>query len=166
MLIFWKVRFFDKQTRTFGDRSLLLNTQTLDPPTRAAIEFLAESGTRESQRELIRLRQLFIEQDWQTALHEQIAGGSTPRFVHPRDYLEDEQGKEISLQQLGPLLTGDPDAMLVPSGAQPHDIELMKAERVPIPLQSVTLTADELRILAYFARDFRELDESAFRKVI
>lgn len=163
MLIFWKVRYFHRQQRTFGDHELCLNTESLDPATRAAIEFLAVSRTRQSERGMLRFRSLFAERDWKTAL-EEISPGGVPQFVALPDYLEDELGTEITSRELGPLLTGDPEAILVPSGMRSHDLELMRADPKPIPLEAGLLSDEELRVLAYFARDFRELSESAFRK--
>ena len=56
MLVFWKTRYLNRVDRNFGDRSLYLDTRTLDAATRAAIELLVEMenmnhrGHRGSQR--------------------------------------------------------------------------------------------------------------------
>lgn len=145
MLIHWKIRYFHRGERHFRDRYLYLDTGTLDPATRAAVELIAEDDTLRFGRDIFRYRHLFVEQE-------------TPNFpgnpadfekhigVGPVEYLEDEARQEINGRELGPLLTGDPDAILLPSGTRPHDAELMLATPQPIPLAEIALTPDEIKM--------------------
>jgi hypothetical protein len=70
----------------------------------------------------------------------------------------------MPLHEMGPILTGSPTAVLIPRGAKPHDIEWMFAEPKTIPVASVSLDPEEMRLLGYFDRDLREMLGSAFMK--
>jgi hypothetical protein len=65
---------------------------------------------------------------------------------------------------MGPILTGNPKSVLVPPGIRQHDLDLIFAEQKPIPDMAVSLTPEEVRILGYFVRDLKEMQESAFMK--
>ena len=78
------------------------------------------------------------------------------------DYVEDEIGNELTLQEAGELLTGNPNVIHVPSGTKQHDLDFMLSEKTPPPIAEVSLDENELRLLAYFTRDYRELITSAF----
>lgn len=161
MLLFWKIRYLDRSTKEFEDRNLYLNTNSLDPVTRAIVELVARNESLKRERDILKYRHLFREEEpgmddpgnWN-----EIVG------VGPSEYFEDETGKEVTLREMGPLLTGNPDAMHIPRGARPHDIELMVSERTPIPVQGITLTEEEVELLGYFSRDLNELLGSTFRK--
>jgi hypothetical protein len=163
MMIFWKVRCVNRTTKEFGDRYLYVDTETLDLATKAAIEFLADLGSTRSGRDILRFRSIFREGDWQEVVRK-FAPATEARNVGPPEYYEDETGNEVTLAQLGPILTGNPNSRLLPHGAKQHDINLMMAEPKPLPLESVTLSDDEIKLLGYFVRDIQELSKSAFRK--
>lgn len=91
-------------------------------------------------------------------------GVSAFRTVFLIDYFEDENGNEISRGEMGPTLTGSPTAIVIPSGAEQHDIELILAVRKHVPVAEVSLELDDVRLLGYFCRDFSEMKESAFMK--
>ena len=40
MLIVWKITYIDRKTKEFGDRTLLLDTEVLQPTQRAAVELV------------------------------------------------------------------------------------------------------------------------------
>ncbi|MFM8327840.1 MAG: hypothetical protein ACKN9U_23510, partial [Pirellulaceae bacterium] len=61
MLIFWRIRYFDRTDKQFKDRDLFLDTATLPPAKRAAVEFLAESKSSGNDREFLMFRSLFTE---------------------------------------------------------------------------------------------------------
>ena len=163
MMINCKIRYFHRGERLFKDRYLYLDTGTLDPATRAAVELIAEDEAFRFGRDIFRYRHLFVEQEIPN-FPGNPANFEKHTFVGPVEYLEDEAGHEINGLELGPLLTGNPDAIVLPSGTKPHDAELMVSKPQPIPLAEVTLTPDEIRILVYFTRDVKELRESTFYK--
>lgn len=164
MLIFWRIRYFDRADKQFKDRDLFLDTATLPPAKRAAIELLAESMDNRNEREFLKFKSLFSE-GRPSDLDEgrmNYADGIQSLTLH--DYYEDEKGNQITMAEIGPLLTGNPDTVLVPSGARQHDIDYMFTEKPPVPVAEVTLSTDEIRLLGYFVRDFEELRESALMK--
>lgn len=160
-MLFWNFRYLDRNDRQLKDRDLYLNTRSLDPSTRAAVEFVAESKSVKTVREIVKFRYLFMEgmpdrteysDDWKHY------------FVGPTDYFEDEEGNEISGDQIGQILTGNDNAREIPSGAKQHDIEYMFSEPKPEPLADIVLTAEEVKMLGYFSRDLREMQTTAFMK--
>ncbi len=163
MMLSWKIRYLDRADKQFKDRDLFLDTKTLDPVTRAAVELVVEGKSSKTERDVLRFRHLFHEGEF--PWH---GDGPLPwdglQMLCLSDYFEDETGKEISLQEMGPILTGSPTAMLIPRGAKQHDIDLMLAEPKPVPLAGVPLNQDDLRLLGYFVRDLSELMGSAFMK--
>src|SRR5262249_41517831 len=163
MLVFCKIRYFDWYERDFKDRFLYLHTQTLDPVTRAAVELVVENRSPGTDREILKYRDLFVE-----GTLEGPPGGARGwgRFVGvgPVDYFEDEPGRELTLREMGPLLTGDPNTMYLPRSARHHDVDFMLAQPTPIPLAEVALDPDEGRLLAIFVRDLGQLSKSAFMK--
>ena len=163
MMLFWKIRYLDRTDKQFKDRHLYLRTETLEPVTRAAIELLTESSTRSGQRDILRYKHLFTECRLEDLPNNQHNWGQF-RTVGPSEYFEDETGAEISLRDMGPILTGNPDVIYLPAGTKQHDIDLMLAAPKPIPVASVTLSPDEVRLLGYFTRDLAELSNSAFMK--
>lgn len=163
MLLLWKVRYIDTCDRQFRDRNLFLDTETLDPVTKAAVELCHELSTPGHAREFLRYRNLFEERHVAAGeineLHRRY-GGFSPVSVH--DYLEDEKGKARSLDEIGAIVTGRPNVISVPAGAKHHDIEYMLAEKRAIPLQEATVSEEGLRVLGYFSRDLAELCDSSF----
>lgn len=163
MMLYWTIRYFDRASRSFKGRNLHLLTDTLDPVTRAAVELAAEYRTHQGGRGILPFRNLFAETD---LLPNPAELSEIDRFacVGPDEYFEDDAGQEITLQEMGPLLTGSPTAVLIPSGSEKHDIDLILSERTPLPVAEVSLTLDEVRLLGYFARDLKEMLDSAFRR--
>lgn len=161
-MLFWKIRYLDRADKQFKDRHLYLNTKSLDPTTRAAVELVAENGSWKAEREILKYKHLFtqgtLESQGDLNDYDQFIG------VGPSEYLEDEIGNEVSDNEMAQIVTGSPTARVVPRGAKQHDIDLMLAEAKPIPLAEVMLTLDEVRLFGYFVRDLRELRDSAFMK--
>jgi hypothetical protein len=62
MLIFWRIRYFDRTEKTFKDRDLCLDTATLPPAKGAAVELLAEAKGNRSEREFLKFKSLFREE--------------------------------------------------------------------------------------------------------
>jgi hypothetical protein len=163
MILFWKVRYLDSADREFKDRDLYLDTRTLDPVKRAAIELVVECKSSKTERDILKYRHLFHEDNPESPAGTLQGWGSFETFALD-DYFEDETGKEITLQELGPLLTGSLKTVVVPRGAKQHDLDLMLAEKKPIPIAEVSLTPEEIRLLGYFSRELQELSEAAFMK--
>ncbi len=105
MMLFWKIRYLHRADQQFKDRSLYLQTKTLDPVTRAAVELVALNQSPKTERDIMKYRHLFRED-------KSKAGPGDPnnwdsfRTVGPSEYVEDETGKEITDQDMGPILTG------------------------------------------------------------
>ncbi len=160
MLLFWTIRYLDRTDKQFKDRYLSLNTKSLDPITRAAVELVAENNSSRTEREILKYKHLFTEDTSEAPGNL----GDYDRFdcVGPSEYFEDETGREISNNEIAQILTGSPPARSIPAGAKQHDIQLMLAEPKPILLAEVSLTPEEIRLFGYFVRDLRELRESAF----
>ncbi|OAI52552.1 hypothetical protein AYO44_16565 [Planctomycetaceae bacterium SCGC AG-212-F19] len=162
MMLFWKIRYLDRSDKQFKDRYLYLHTKTLNPVIRAAVELVAETNSNKTDREILKYRHLFVEGT--------VEGPGEPsdwdRYstVGPLDYLEDETGQEITHDQMAQIVTGNPMARVMPRGAKQHDIDYLVAERMPIPVASVSLSPDDVRLLGYFTRDLQEMMNSAFMK--
>lgn len=164
MLIFWRIRYFERADKQFKDRDLFLDTATLPPAKRAAIEFLAELKGNRSEREFLKFRSLFKEESWSDVGGARLQAAGEMKSFSLHEYFEDETGREITFAEIGPILTGSPTAVLVPSGAKQHDLNYMFAEKKPIPVAEVTLSTDEIKLFGYFVRDFQELQDCALKK--
>jgi hypothetical protein len=163
MMLFWKIRYLDRADKVFKDRYLYLHTRTLDPVTCAAVELVAENRSSRTQREILKYRHLFVEQEL-SAVHANQNDWDRLIGVGPSEYFEDETGKEFTHDDMARIITGSSTARAIPPGAKQHDIDFMLAEPKPIPLADVSLTSDELRLLGYFVRDLEEMQGSAFMK--
>jgi hypothetical protein len=163
MLLFWRIRYLDTCDRKFKDRDLWLETDTLDPDARASVELLAGLEDRSRQREWLRYRRLFCESSLSAdELNELAKKHGAVRSVFIHNYHEDENGQPLSWKRVSEIVTGDPDALLFPAGTPQHLIEYTPAKKRPVAIEQITLSADDLRILGYFARDLREMLSTAF----
>jgi hypothetical protein len=160
MLITWTIRYLDRADKQFKNRSLHLDTDTLDPAIKMAIEFVIEASTGKSEREILRFRKHFTEERSAS-----FAEKSQRNGVHGFaliEYFEDDEGNEISLDAAARIVTGNPNIRIIPSGSKQHDIDYMLSTSKPVPVADITLSMEQLKLLAYFVRDFRELAKSAF----
>ena len=162
MILFWKVRCLNRSTNQLDDRRFYLDTKTLDPVGRSAVEFVIANRSPKSERMILKFRHLFNEFESIDDLY--IEGRDTLSTVGPHDYFEDENCNEITLQEIGRTLIRDPNLVAIPHGAKQHDIDLMFSPQKPLPIDEISLTSDEIRLLGYFSRDLKELLESAFMK--
>jgi len=153
----------DTRDKKFKDRDLYLDTNSLDPVTKAAVELCEEMRTSGDRRGVLRHRHLFREKARSPDELKQIAerDGRFSTFCIP-DYFEDEEGDELPMAKMGAVLTGDPDSVLLPAGAKPHDAEFMLADKTPVILDAISLSSEQLGILGYFSRDLRELTATEF----
>jgi hypothetical protein len=163
MLLFWRIRYLDTRDKQFKNRDLWLETNDLEPVGKAAVELVNEARRTDHGRDMLRFRHLFREGDKPALTAKEICEkhGGMEGFCLP-DYLEDENGNELTNKQTAVILTGNPEAVMFPGSFRPHDVEYCMAEPRPIPLRTVSVPQDSLAILGYFARDVRELMESAF----
>lgn len=153
MLIFWFIRYFDRNEKLFKDRIRFLDTDTLPAAERAAVELVVEMKSSRSDREFLKLRALFREDSLSDVSKNRSQSlGNTKTFTLP-NYFEDETGSEIEMgeiwKHLNPVEEGD---------------SRVAPEPKPIPLAEISLTQEEVRLLGYFIRDFKELEDSAFMK--
>ena len=165
MLLFWRVRYLDTREKQFRDRDLWLETDTLDDVTKAAVELAYELKDIKHRREMLRYRHLFrkknsAEDESNSLCQQHIAVGTV--FIH--DYFEDETGNELSNKRMAAILTNNPDAIMLPAGAKQYDIDYILADKRPIPIDQISLSQDQLKVLGYFTRDLREMLASAFYK--
>lgn len=156
MILSWSIRYLDTRERRFRDRRLWLNTADLDAATCKAVEATFDMS-RSGKRAMLHFRNLFREGHATCA---SVGEGWCAFGV--ADYFEDENGHELSYQQIAVVLTGNPDAMLLPAGFRPHDIEFAIAEKAPIDPSRITLNPKQLRTLAYFSIAIRELQNASF----
>ena len=157
MLIFWRIRYLDHADQQFKDRDLDLDTATLGPVERAAVEMLVQARNHGNERGMLRVRSLFQERTPGESLDQPLGGYDKYVGFGISDYFEDEAGGELSEQEMGAILTGNPDVIHIPHWARQHDIDYWLAPKTPVPVAEVTLSPEEVRLLAYFGRDCREL---------
>ena len=163
MFLHWKIRYLDRADKQFKDRNLYLNTRMLDPVTRAAVELVVDNEKLHRQREIVKYRHVFIEGTCPSEPRAPQNLDVTKGFcLH--DYFEDEAGKEITLDEMAQILSGNPTARAIPPGARQHDIDLMLAEPKAVLLAEISLSSEEIRLLGIFVRDLQELLDSAFMK--
>lgn len=165
MLLCWTIRYFDSNDKEFKDRNLRLDTETLEPATRAVIEMLQANRRELGERKWLEFRHLFQEGDlgaeeWKAHME---AGIAVSAFCIP-DYFENENGEEITLAQVAPAITGQPNAIAVGRGAKQHDVDYALADKPTIQIGEIKLTEKQLRILGYFTQDLRKLAASALMR--
>jgi len=165
MLLSWRIRYLDARDKKFGDRDLWLDTSTLDPATKAAVEMCEAISSSGERHGMLRHRRLFKEDRLSPAEFHELAirCGQLSSFCIP-DYLEDEHGKALDPNQLAAILTGNPDAVSLPAGAKQHDIEFVLSNKRPIPIDQISFSQEKLDVLGYFQRDLKEMLASAFFK--
>lgn len=163
MLLFWRIRYLDSRDKKFKDRDLWLDTDRLDPVTKAAVELCHDLQDVGHRREMLRYRDLFRE--------EKHTGDEFLRLVERHggmngvtlpEYFEDENGKELTHKQMAVILTGDPNALMFPPGMKQHDAEFILAPKPDVDLGEMHIPQADLKALAYFCRDLRELRGSSF----
>src|ERR1700761_2553759 len=118
MNVYWKIRYLDRGTKLFGDRHLRLETDSLDPLTKAEVELVLEKRASQGpEGGVINYRHLFSETPTPSFVGVDLA---TIVSVCIPEYIEDEAGKQIPLLDVGPIQTGDPNLLYIPNGMKPH----------------------------------------------
>jgi hypothetical protein len=162
--IIWKIRYFDRNERAFRDRGLYVDTATLAVAEQHALELIVQRRSLGQERDILPFRVHFREltdEDWRKNNGSPFGSFSVFSLM---DYIEDELGNEITREERGPLITGNPNAILIPAGADQADINLMFGPSIPYDLDSKTLSNEELRVIAYFVRDIKSLASTALVK--
>ena len=151
MLIYWKIRYLNRTTKKFADRLLYLQSDSLDPVTKAAVELAAQATTQSDWWKFLRYRPLFTEESSLQTTEEQSKTpcGDFQTFLIP-DYFEDENGQRLSADEMAKVLTGNPTAIDIPSGFKQHDIDLRVAEPRPVTFGDLPLSPEQLKVLACF----------------
>lgn len=159
MIIFWKIKYLDPNDRQCKDRHLFLDTTTLMPLERTALELALELA---SGRDFLRFRSLFTEDNSPDAFSQRVSDDF--QFIPSlHQYFEDENGIELTSREVAQILTGSPTAAMVPAGLEQHHLDYMSSEDpTPAPVDGITLASDEVKLLGYFCRDLRELQVTAF----
>jgi hypothetical protein len=160
MLILWKVHWLDGKSRCAHERILSLDTETLEPAVKAAVELVIESCKDETDKRIIKFRHLFHDKQNSEA-SDPPKPISFKTFCIPY-YFEDETGDELSMKEAGQALSGDSNSILLPSGMKEHDVEYMFAEKKQFP--KVSLSNDDFRSFSSFVRDLQELNDTALMK--
>jgi hypothetical protein len=161
MLIFWRIRCLDRNDRQFKDRDLFLDTTTLSPAMKAAVELQVARRDGHTARDILKSRPLFKAGSFDDV---QLGHAGEVRSVFVPHYFEDDTGREITFAEMGPILTGDPNAVMIPAGATQNDIDFVFADKKPLPIEDVLLSREEVRLMGYFVRDFEEFRSSTLMK--
>ena len=165
MVVFWKIRYVDTRHKQFKDRELWLDTDELDPAVKAEVELYFDTRDGSNERKILQYRHLFTEREAASAeMDGALQNCDRWSAVSVSDYLEDENGRELTDTDAARILTGNPDTVVVPPGAKQHDLDYMLADKPPVPLEELSLTNEQLTLFGYFSRDLRELSEAAFMK--
>lgn len=73
MILFWRIRYHDSADKQFKDRDLWLDTSTLAPALRAAVEVCSELRDTGGGRTMLKYRHLFEdEQDFDGDINDQV----------------------------------------------------------------------------------------------
>jgi hypothetical protein len=160
MLLSLHVRYLDSRDKQFKGRVLWLDTDTLDPVTKAAVEATREIASS-SGREMLRYRHLFEEKD--CAREDGEAPDTIASFIID-GYFEDEEGKELSEERMGTIVTGRANSVMFPAGAKQYQIDFALADKPLVDIDKTSLSEQDVKVIAYFCRDVRELAESEFLK--
>ncbi len=161
MHLLWVVDCLDRSDRQFKRRDLFLDTKTIDSVTKAALELELEVNGGDNNRAIRKYRNLFREVeiesvvDWPSDIEEF-------RTFSIEDYVEDQNGTELSEKETAEILTGSPHAVMIPHGYKQHDIDFLLSEKKPLRIADINLSPDHLKLFGYFVRDWRELARSAF----
>jgi hypothetical protein len=150
MYIYLRIRYLDRKERTFKNRDLFLDTDALAATDRAAVELVMKLKTSESQRDMLKFRGLFREGWFDPGSIDRLGAVRNITTFVLSDYLEDENGDEVDSAAIWTYMRP----------AQEEETEA--AEPKPVPLATVSLTPNEVRLLGYFIRDCKELDKSTF----
>jgi hypothetical protein len=163
MITQWSVQCFSRADKTFFNKQLALDTASLDPITRSRVEMCLEDRTSQ-EREILKYRHLFTEGRLS------LAGNEVRHDAYHSfgilDYIEDEDGKEITRTECARIQSGNDNVVAIPRGFRPHDIELyFLSHNSPVPDKPedrIHLSQADIDTLAYFIKDVAELKENAF----
>ena len=163
MLLIWKIRCLNTKNKQWGDRYLWLETEKLDSVQLAAIEIQKQSSSYDyrKEREWLKYRHLFTEGE---VTEELFSKHKASQCFGLRDYFEDENGSQLTLDKVGQILTDNSDVVAIPPGATQADINFMLSQKTPINFHKNELSKGKLKTLGYFTQDLIKLRESTIYK--
>lgn len=165
MIFFWKIRYFDRGDKEFKDRCLYLDPETIPIQDLACIEFLSETRKHNWDRKILKFRHLFREvskNERKKLWHKHCSSGIETILLD--DYVEDEDGNVIALQEALRIKYGNPNLVLVPQGMSKHLFKYLNAPDPAFDISQITLSEKEIDAFLAFSRDYNELKDSTFRK--
>jgi hypothetical protein len=164
MFLCWKVRYYDRGDKLFKDRDLNLDTNTLDPATKAAVELCRVWDERGHGRGMLRFRHLFQERQYVHSVEKTQAEhhGNWDSFIII-DYFEDEAGNDMSGKPVTVMRNDQPCTIVLPGVAKQMHTAIPTA-RSPFDLTKISMSPRHVTALGYFSRDMRELMSSPFMK--
>lgn len=168
MLLFWRIRYFDRRDMEFKNRDLYLDTSTLKPKERIAVEAIREMRHLGREHEILRYRHLFIESpSYIESLHKESPLAIIDKYGRYDsfgllNYFENEIGEPISLDEIGSIKFGTTNLISIPPGVNSRDVYLSVSASTPFQFEMISLTDDQLRILSIFLHDINEMLKSAF----
>lgn len=164
MLLVWKVRYIDSRDSQLKNRNLWLDTKTLDPVKKAAVEMCCEADRSGNRRSMLRYRSLFQEEKGADQLNELMKRSDNVSMFCVFDYFEDDNSKELTRNQVAVIQTGNPNTIVFPPGAKRHDIEFELAPQTEVDLNQTQIPEVDLKAMEHFSRDFREMSFEFFER--
>lgn len=158
MILILTIMIINRTNREHTRKDLILDTVTLEPSVRAAVELITEDPAIELKPKILKYRHLFTAE---LSSSTQYVEGRVV-FVGPSDYWEDEKGQRVSRNEVIQIKTGNPQLVSIPHSYEDHDLELILSESKPLPLAQGKISDEDVRLLGIFDRDIQELQESKF----
>ena len=162
MIVRWNVWCFSRANKDFFNRSLVLDTASLDPIARSRVEMCLEHQDSQD-RAILKYRHLFNEGDLPS--YEGEPWHDSFKCFSILDYFEDEDGKEITPTECAQIKTGNENVVAIPPHYRPHDIALCLSDNSPLPDKPedhIHVSQADIDTLAYFVKDVAELKGNAF----
>lgn len=147
------------------DRALWLDTSSLDPVTKAAVELSRELDVHDHEARIIRFRNLFQEKTYDVDEFSSLCNcsGGVDCFFVP-EYFEDEKKNPISKNTILRLLNSKESESEKKSDKRVNVKRTKEIKTEDFTITDVILDQDQLASLGYFTRDLVELSSSEFLK--
>lgn len=164
MFLCWNIRYYNRGNNRFEGRDVYLDTNTLDPAAKTAVELCHALDERGHGRGMLRFRHLFQEHQYTHSEVETLV----ERYGHyigfcVIDYFEDEAGNDVSGTPVTVMHNDQPCTIVLPGVAKQLHTAIPTA-RSPFDLTKISMSPRHVTALGYFSRDMRELMSSPFMK--